>query len=32
MMAYYEPVICILCRRVHMVNTATGKVLGELDE
>ncbi len=30
--AYYEPITCVLCRQVHMVNTATGKVLGELDE
>jgi hypothetical protein len=28
----YEPVTCILCQRVHLVNPATGKVLGENDD
>ena len=25
----YELVICLFCRQVHLVNPATGKVLGE---
>jgi hypothetical protein len=24
----YEPIICTLCTRTHMVNPSTGKVLG----
>ncbi len=28
----YEPVTCIACRRVHLVNPTTGKVLGEDNE
>jgi len=28
----YEPVTCIMCRQVHLVNLSTGKVLGEDDE
>jgi hypothetical protein len=28
----YEPVTCTACQRVHLVNPATGKVLGERDE
>jgi len=27
----YEAVTCVICRRVHLVNPATGKVLGEDD-
>jgi len=25
----YEPVVCALCQRVHLVNPTTGVVLGE---
>jgi hypothetical protein len=25
----YEPVTCVLCTRVHLVNRSTGKTLGE---
>jgi len=25
----YEPVTCVICTRVHLVNRATGKTLGE---
>jgi hypothetical protein len=25
----YEPVTCVMCRQVHLVNPYTGKVLGE---
>ena len=28
----YEAVECLACRRMHFVNPATGKVLGEDDE
>ena len=28
----YEPVTCLMCQQVHLVNAATGKVLGEADE
>jgi len=28
----YESVTCLACRRVHMVNPASGKVLGANDE
>jgi hypothetical protein len=28
----YEAVVCALCQRVHLVNPATGKVVGEEDE
>jgi hypothetical protein len=28
----YDPVTCIACRRVHLVNRVTGKTLGEVDE
>ena len=28
----YEPVTCIMCRQVHLVNPFTGKVLGDDDE
>lgn len=28
----YETVTCIVCQQVHLVNPATGKVLGEDDE
>jgi len=28
----YEPVNCIVCDGIHMVNLATGKVLGEADD
>lgn len=28
----YEFVSCIMCRQVHLVNPATGKVLGEDDD
>ena len=24
----YEPVTCLMCQQVHLVNAATGKVLG----
>jgi hypothetical protein len=27
----YETVTCLVCQRVHLVNPATGKVLGEDD-
>jgi hypothetical protein len=27
----YEPVTCIACTRVHMVNPSTGRVLGSDD-
>jgi hypothetical protein len=28
----YEPVLCIVCKRFHVVNPATGAVLGGDDE
>jgi len=28
----YEPITCLACRQVHLVNPATGKVLGADDE
>jgi uncharacterized protein YlaI len=28
----YQSVTCIMCDRVHLVNPATGKVLGEHDD
>jgi len=28
----YEPVNCIVCDGIHMINLATGKVLGDADE
>lgn len=28
----YEAVSCIMCRQIHLVNPAAGKVLGESDE
>ena len=28
----YEPVTCIMCRQVHLVNAFTGKVLGDDNE
>jgi hypothetical protein len=28
----YEPVTCVMCQQVHLVNAATGKVLGEDNE
>jgi hypothetical protein len=28
----YEPVTCLACNRVHLVNRVTGKVLGPVDE
>ncbi len=28
----YEAVTCVMCKRVHLVNAATGKVLGEADD
>jgi hypothetical protein len=28
---FYQAVTCLVCRRVHLVNPATGKVLGEDD-
>jgi len=28
----YEAVTCVMCRRVHLVNPATGKVIGEDDD
>lgn len=28
----YEPVTCIACQRTHLVNPATGKVLGAEDD
>ena len=28
----YEAVTCLACQRVHLVNLATGKVLGAEDE
>ncbi len=27
----YEPVTCVMCQQVHLVNPFTGKVLGEDD-
>ena len=27
----FEPMTCIMCRQVHLVNSFTGKVLGEGD-
>lgn len=27
----YEAVTCLACKRVHLVNRASGKVLGDLD-
>jgi hypothetical protein len=28
----YEPVLCVICKQVHVVNPATGAVLGEGSE
>ncbi len=28
----YESVTCLVCQQVHLVNPATGKVLGEAEE
>jgi hypothetical protein len=28
----YEPVTCLACSQVHLVNRVTGKVLGQDDE
>jgi hypothetical protein len=28
----YQPVTCIMCRQIHLVNPNNGKVLGEGDE
>ncbi len=28
----YQTITCLMCQRVHLVNPATGKVLGEEDE
>jgi hypothetical protein len=28
----YQPVTCIMCRQIHLVNPNTGKVLGEGDQ
>ncbi len=28
----YESVTCLACQQVHLVNPATGKVLGEAEE
>jgi hypothetical protein len=28
----YEPVTCLVCRRVHVVNPKTGKVIGDVKE
>jgi len=28
----YEPVKCVVCEGIHMVNPATGQVLGEANE
>ena len=28
----YEPVTCVMCRQVHLVNPWTGKVLGDDDD
>jgi hypothetical protein len=28
----YESITCFACQQVHLVNPATGKVLGEADE
>jgi hypothetical protein len=28
----YEPVVCAMCKRTHLVNPATGAVLGEDDK
>jgi hypothetical protein len=28
----YEAITCLACQRVHLVNPATGKVLGQEDE
>ena len=28
----YESVLCTLCKRLHLVNPATGKVMGEDDK
>ena len=28
----YEPVTCVMCQQVHLVNPATGTVLGEDEE
>jgi hypothetical protein len=30
--ASYEPVTCVACTRVHMVNPNTGRVLGSDDD
>jgi hypothetical protein len=27
----YQPIDCIVCKRVHLVNSATGEVAGESD-
>ena len=26
---HYEPTLCTMCQKVHLVNPTTGKVLGE---
>lgn len=28
----YEPVLCVICQQIHLVDPTTGKVLGEEDE
>ncbi len=28
----YESVTCVMCQQVHLVNPATGKILGEDDD
>ncbi len=28
----FEPVTCLLCQQLHLVNPATGEVLGEKNE
>lgn len=28
----YQPATCLACQRVHLVNPATGKVIGEEDD
>ena len=28
----YEPVVCTICKQVHLVNFKTGKVLGSANE
>ena len=27
--SWYEAITCLMCKRVHLVNPTTGKVLGE---